>query len=46
MNQYKKKLQEKKEYQYKVPKDKSIKLKKTRMEKMKHIKKNAQFGMF
>lgn len=46
MNQYKEKLEKKKEYLHKLPEDKKIKLKKTRMEKMKHTKKNAQFGMF
>lgn len=46
MDFYKKKLQEKKEYPHKKPEDPSQKLKKTKMKKMKHTKKNAQFGMF
>lgn len=46
MNFYHKKLQEKKEYLYQRPEDKSINLKKTKVEKLKHPKKNAQLGMF
>lgn len=46
MNFYEKKLQEKKDYLYKSPEDKSIKLKKTKMDIMRNPKKNAQLGMF
>ena len=46
MNDYQKKLEEKKKYQHKRPEDSTAKLKKTRMDKMKKIKKNAQLGMF
>jgi len=46
MNYYEKKLEEKKKYPHHRPDDKSQYLKKTKMEKMKHPKKNAQLGMF
>lgn len=46
MNSYQKKLRGKKENSHKRPEDKSLKTKKVKMEKLKHTKKNAQFGMF
>lgn len=46
MNFYKKKLQEKKEYQHKKPEDTSHTLKKNKVHALKHTKKNAQLGMF
>lgn len=46
MNQYQQKLQEKRDYPHKTPKDKKITLKKTRIDSMKRVKKNAQLGMF
>ena len=46
MNYYQKKLQEKKNYLHVKPKDTSANLKKNKLHKMQHTKKNAQFGMF
>lgn len=46
MNFYIKKLDEKKKYPHVRPEDKTIQLKKTKIHKLKHTKKNAQFGMF
>jgi len=46
MNFYQKKLKEKQEYLHKIPEDPSQKLKRTKNEKLKHPKKNAQLGMF
>ena len=46
MNFYEKKLKEKREYQHVVPEDKTVSLKKTKVHKLKHTKKNAQLGMF
>ena len=46
MNFYHKKLKEKQAYLHKKPEDKSEKLKKTKIQRLKHPKKNAQLGMF
>ncbi|MFT6361149.1 MAG: hypothetical protein ACJAV6_000400 [Candidatus Paceibacteria bacterium] len=46
MNYYEQKLEEKKKYTHLRPEDKAEVLKKTKMERLKHPKKNAQLGMF
>ena len=46
MNFYQKKLEEKKQYLHKRPEDKTVSLKKTKLNNMKKIKKNRQLGMF
>jgi hypothetical protein len=46
MNFYEKRLQEKKNYNHKIPKEKKELTRKKRAYDLKHTKKNAQFGMF
>lgn len=46
MNFYEKKLEEKKNYQHKIPKEKKELQRKKKAYDLQHTKKNAQFGMF
>lgn len=46
MNFYEKKLKEKKEYLYKIPKEKKELRRKKQAHALAHTKKNMQFGMF
>lgn len=46
MNFYEKKLQEKKQYAHKIPKEKKEHARKKKAHALAHTKKNAQLGMF